>query len=188
MWRMECQLKNIQLYEEKFNDSTDRHWQNVRKYSQSNHVKLTAKDLKPAEGSVQFLDAILKEISFFIAHSKNQKSFLYNKELSVPGWKANELRFMEQIIYESTKVESFFSKTRGDTFDTFQYLARRVGTVAAEQSEKSPAKKRRAENKRTSVKRKEKRHLKSAAECLSIISGEEGQDIIKMVGENNFKF
>ena len=51
-WRMECQLKNIQLYEEKFNDSTDGHWQNVRKYSQSNDVKLTAKDLKPAEGSV----------------------------------------------------------------------------------------------------------------------------------------
>ena len=95
--------------------------------------------------------------------------------MSLPGWKANELLVMEQMVHEATEVEKLLSKTEGDVNETIEFLVRRVGTDAAEKSEKSPVRKWRSENKRTALKRKEKRQLKALQTVYQLIWEEKGK-------------
>ena len=71
-WNFKKKLDAAKSYEARLDESSDGHWQNVRKYSAS-EARLTSKDLKPAERSVEFLTEIINDLNRNISQCKALK-------------------------------------------------------------------------------------------------------------------
>ncbi len=64
----------------------------MKKYA-GDHGPLLIKDLVLAEKSLKFLEGVLQRIDAFMAQIKTLKGNLFDKDMDIKPWKANELSF-----------------------------------------------------------------------------------------------
>ena len=169
-WKLKQKMDSIKSYETKMAESSDGHWQNIRKYV-VDQAMLTSKDLKPAEDSIKFMSGIINEIDTFIVECKTLRANLFDRENTVKPWKANELLLLEKIIKELLAVHAKMVKTKGDILQNVGYLKRRVLENDAIQHDNTRSNRRMKENKRKASTRKERRRLKSCYRVLQEIIG-----------------
>lgn len=175
-WNFKKKLDVAKSYETRLDESGDGHWQNVRRYSTC-EAKLTSKDLKPAERSVEFLTEVINDLNKSISECKTLKSNLFDKSHSVKAWKANELLFFDNVTESLSKTEAKLVKIRGDVDQNIGYLKRRVLESDAIHQDNARSKKRVKQNRRKSLKRKCQRNIKSCCAVLKkIIEPEDKAD------------
>ena len=188
-WRLRQKAVQIESYEAQFSQPKDGNWQNVKKYA-GDHGQLLAKDLIPAEKSLQFLESVLGKIDAFMAEIKMLKGKLFHKDMNIKPWKANELSFYEKLIKTLALLQGKFIKVKGDVHLNITMMKRRAGAgMLSSKSDQVRAKRRAKENKRKQQKRKGEREMRS---CLSVLSymlpGEKGEEIKKKVEQGDFSF
>ena len=99
--------------------------QNIKKYSGEDTSHFTAKDVKRAENSEILLTQLLKKLSGNKDKVAGYRYDLFDKELNVRPWKANELDFYDSIIEEYVKLENIVSVTSSKIRNNHKNLKRR---------------------------------------------------------------
>ena len=176
----------MKSYDAQFSEPKDGNWQNAKKYSED-HCQFLLKDPIPAEKGCS---DVLKRIEMLMSDVKMMKAKLFDKNMSIKPWKANELSFYDDILNKCASLEGKFIKVKGDVLLNIAMMKRSVGTTELSNKWENARKRRRAkENKRKSNKRKMKRDLKS---CMSVIGamlpGDQNEEVRSKIEQEDFSF
>ena len=125
-----------------------------------------------------------------MAEIKALKGKLFDKDMDIKPWKANELSFYEKMIKAYALSQGKFVKIKGDVLLNIGIMKRRAGaSVLGSKLDQARAKRRAKENKRKNMKRKGQRELRS---CLSVIGcmlpGEKSDEIKRKIEQGDFSF
>ena len=120
--------------------------QNIKKYSGEDTSHFIAKDVKRAENSEILLTQLLKKLSGNKDKVAGYRYDLFDKELNVRPWKANELDFYDSIIEEYGKLENILSVTSSKIRNNHKNLERKFFNVDIEVREEKRKRKRKLEN------------------------------------------
>lgn len=188
-WKIKSEIDVIAAYRQNFSNSQDGHWFNVRRFA-GEHPCFLQKDLKAAENTVGFLANCVDKISKLLDKTKNLKANLYGRDSHVVPWRANELVFYENMLKATSEVEIFIAKLKGDVAENLASFQRKIGrnkSTSVLQYEISHSKRRAKENKRHSIKRKEKRCRSSALLSLALLVPNE-KKFLEMAKRSEFNF
>ena len=144
--------------------------QNVKKYFEDTS-HFTAKDVKRTENSEILLTQLLKKLSGNKDKVSGYRYDLFDKELNVRPWKANELDFYDSVIEEYVKLENIVSVTVAKIRNNHKNLKRKFFNVDIEVQEEKRERKRKLENSLKSAVCKKKRLIHSSFVLLQEITG-----------------
>ncbi len=177
-WRLHQKSVQMDSYKAQFSEPKDGNWQNVKKYA-GDHGPLLIKDLVPAEKSLQFLEGVLQRIDAFMAQIKTLKGTLFDKDMDIKPWKANELSFYEKMLQRSAFLQGRFIKVKGDVPLNIAMMERRAGaSLLRTKFDNTRAKRRAKENKRKNKKRKDERDMRSSLSVIgAMLPGEKSEEV-----------
>ena len=111
-WKVQTLLKSNERNADRLIvDGKSGQSQNIKKYSGEDTSHFTVKDVKRAENSEILLTQLLKKMSGNKDKVAGYRCTLFDKELNVRPWKANELDFYDNVIDEYVKLENIVSVT-----------------------------------------------------------------------------
>ncbi|CAB3978155.1 Hypothetical predicted protein [Paramuricea clavata] len=171
-WKIEKGLTDLQKKIENQLDpeSGDGRAQNIARFSAETINKIKPGDLFKAESSqtvVQIrLDGVLKKKQEIL----NLRSNLFDKDMNIKQWRANELRFYDSKITLLEELKNSLQKTHTLIITNTNLLNRRTNASVEETAEAKRKKRAVRKNAQKSAKEKEKRFIAKVDEMLKLLT------------------
>ena len=167
-WILFTEKNRIYSLNEQLELSKNGKWDNVRKFT-SEGFQLKAADYFPATKSKEFLYQHLQKIFAFRENIQSRKNSLFDKNMTIVAWRANEFEFYATILGKVKTIESRLATLPGSIEFILQTSKGAVSLQDARIKDQKRVERRTRENKTKSVKEKAVRLKNSSCAVLEII-------------------
>ena len=164
--------------------SKDGNWLNVVKYAEEGYC-LKKSEFVPASNSKLFVEKELAKIQSLKDEIKKRKCSLFNSQMKIVPWKANELEWLSNLIDEIKPVEDQLQNLSSSITSSILRSQNSVVLSEAKKVEEKRIARRKRENKAKAEKDKAVRLLNSSCSVLNIIC-RNGEELSQKVEKGDF--
>lgn len=151
-------------------ESKDGRAQNVARFSSEVMRTVRPGDSFKAESCKKVIQQMLDEVTVKLQEIVNLRSNLFDKNLIVKQWRANELKFLDSKKSSLEELKNTLQKTQEAIITNANLLKRRTNSTTERDAEAKRQKRSSAKNARKSVKEKEARLENKAKDVLRLLT------------------